>query len=71
MQILDVTCPHCHSLYKVAISDSIEGRPGQFECQVCSEIIERWKEPKLRVYRMIPPAGDAYLHVATTPPPIV
>jgi len=71
MQIHDVSCPHCRSLYKVAISDSVEGKPGQYQCQVCARIVDQWDDLKHRVYRMIPPAGHGHLHVTTVPPPIV
>ena len=67
MQIRDVTCPQCRSIYWVAISDSVEGNAGQFECKVCSEVIDSWTEPKLRVYRMIPPEGE---HISAVGPSI-
>ena len=62
MQIFDVSCQHCRSIYSVAISDSVKGSSGQFECRVCTEVIDRWTESNLRVYRMIPPAGEAHVH---------
>lgn len=65
MQIRDVTCQQCRSAYRVAISDSIAGNPGQFECKVCAEVIDRWTESKLRVYRMMPPEGEAPLPVSS------
>ena len=70
MQIRDVMCRQCRSIYQVAISDSVKGDPGQFECKVCTEVIDRWTEPKLRVYRMIPPEGEGRLHISAMRPTI-
>jgi hypothetical protein len=63
MQVFDVVCQHCRSIYRVAISNSVEGSAGQFECQVCTNVVDRWAEPKLRVYRMILPVGERDLQV--------
>ena len=71
MQIFDMTCPYCGTIYQGAASDTLRGLHGQFQCQICAEVIDNWDEPKLRVYRIMSPTGEAYLHVATSPPPLV
>jgi hypothetical protein len=71
MQIFDMTCPYCGTIYKGAISDTVRGLPDKFQCQICAEALDKWDEPKFRVYRIVSPTGEAYLHASTTPPPLV
>lgn len=71
MKISDVTCPYCGTAYYLAQSETERGSPGQFQCEVCRETIAAWDEPELRVYRMMYPVGEGYLHIETSPPPLV
>jgi hypothetical protein len=69
MRILDVTCASCTSVYQVAESVSVKGSPGRAECTVCGNVLESWREPRLRAYRLVMPLKDKYKPVAAPPSP--
>ena len=71
MRILDVTCPDCGAVYQVAVSDTAIGGAGQFDCQLCAEVADRWEDSRLRVHRLTAIPNDASLHVGTKPLPLV
>ena len=71
MQMREVTCPYCGTMYRVAISDTATGQPGRIDCQLCTEVVDQWDDHRLRVHRMTMPGNDSYLHIATNPPPLV
>jgi hypothetical protein len=55
MRISEVTCASCASIYEVAESSSAEGSPGRTECAVCGKLLESWRNPRLKAYRLVIP----------------
>ena len=71
MKIFDLSCEECGTHYKVAESDTHPGDAGELECEVCGKVVARWKEPKLRVARLLASPESATLLVTTAPPPLI
>ena len=53
MRVFDRKCFGCGAAYRVAVSDTLQGEPGEAACVVCGDELERWLEPSLRVCRLV------------------
>jgi hypothetical protein len=69
MKISDFSCPSCGSLYEVAESLSAEGSPGSADCAVCGRVLDSWREPKLKAYRLVLPPEHKYPRIPAPPSP--
>ena len=69
MKISETLCPRCGSSYLVAESVTVTGSPGQFQCVTCGDVLARWSEPSLRVYRLERSAEHKYARVPAPPSP--
>jgi len=68
MKIFEIRCPGCAAVYRVAESSSEQGLAERLDCARCGSLVADWREPKMRVYRLIVPAEKAYLQVPAPPP---
>jgi hypothetical protein len=69
MKISDFSCPSCGSLYEVAESLSAEGTLGSADCTVCGGVMDSWREPKLRAYRLVLSPEHKYPRIPAPPSP--
>jgi hypothetical protein len=69
MKISETICPRCGSSYQVAESVTAAGSPGQFQCVTCGDMLARWTEPRLRVYRLERSGEHKYARVPAPPSP--
>ena len=69
MKISDFTCSGCGSYYEVAESLSLSGSPGRAECSVCGGLLESWREPRMKAYRLILAPEHKYPRMTAPPPP--
>lgn len=69
MKISDITCPSCGSFYEVAESTSAEGSPGRVECAVCDGLLDAWREPRIKVHRLVLSSEHKYQRVPAPPSP--
>jgi hypothetical protein len=70
MKISDCRCPSCGSLYEIAESTSMQGSPGRAECSVCGAVLESWREPKLKAYRLALSPASKYPRIPAPPSPL-
>jgi hypothetical protein len=67
MKISDITCT-CGASYEVAeAATSAHGGPGQVYCVVCEALLESWREPKLKAFRLVTAAKHPYSTVRRRP----
>ena len=70
MKISDFTCSGCGSCYEVAESVSAQGNPGRAECTVCGGLLESWREPRMKAFRLILAPEHKYPRMAVPPSPM-
>jgi hypothetical protein len=70
MKISDLTCSSCSSVYEVAESSSLIGRPGRADCAICGQLLESWQDGKLKAFRLVLPPEHKYRPVTVPPSPI-
>jgi hypothetical protein len=69
MKISDFSCPSCGSLYELAESLSAAGSPGSADCTVCGKVLDCWREPRLRAYRLVLTPERKYPRISAPPSP--
>ncbi|WP_225117229.1 zinc-ribbon domain-containing protein [Bradyrhizobium sp. BRP22] len=48
----DVQCPRCEAGYRRIEVESLPGRPGEFRCLVCNEVLERYSGTPYVAHRL-------------------
>jgi hypothetical protein len=71
VKIFDVKCPHCGTHCAIAESDTLSGESNVLKCTVCGDTLASFHDEKLRVARVLLPAGHALFHIpAKAPQPL-
>ena len=69
MKITGINCSACGASYEMAEAVSVQGKPGQENCNVCGAMLAQWKEPSLRAFRLVMPTERRYASIPAPPSP--
>jgi uncharacterized Zn finger protein len=67
MKITGINCSACGASYEMAEAVSMQGKPGQENCNVCGAMLAQWKEPSLRAFRLVMPTERRYASIPAPP----
>jgi uncharacterized Zn finger protein len=67
MKITGINCSACGASYEMAEAVSMQGKPGQENCNVCGAMLAQWKEPSLRAFRLVMPNERRYESIPAPP----